>query len=167
MSVDTSDVVKVEDRRTRKPETKLAQKFADLVRDGKSPKTAASLLKINLADPQMYDVRAEVESLLRGYAMKPEIAKEFVRASRNKILLESMGINGGEKNYDLALNAAKQIASDPDVGLNAPPAPLVQLTFNSIEELLTNLDEKGVILDAAPEPAPEEAAHEEVAGEGE
>jgi len=149
--MDPKEVVTVGERRNRKPESKLAKRFADLVQKGETPARAAALLHVNLNDPKEYGIRAEVEGLLRGYAMKAEVAKELVRASRNKILIESMGLSGGTPDYGLALDAAKQIAGDPDVGLNAPPAPLVQLTFNTIEDLLEQMNEKDVIIDVTPE----------------
>lgn len=162
---DIKELVTSGDKRSKKPGSKLAKRFAELIQEGKTPKTAANLLKVNLADPKNYDIRGEVEGLLRGFAMKPEVAKEVVRAARNKILVESMGIGGGEKNYDLALNAAKQISGDPDVGLNAPPAPLVQLSFNTIEDLLGTLDERDVVIDARPAEEPVETVEEPVTNE--
>lgn len=143
------DAVRVTERRDLKPSSKIARRFAELVGEGKSPKAAAGILRVDLGDPGNYAVANEVQQLIRGYASRPEIDRELVRASRRKILIDAM--TGQVPDHGLALDAAKQIASDPDVGLNAPPAPLVSLTFGSIEEILERLDEKDVILEVTAE----------------
>ena len=145
----SDDAVVVTEKRDRKPTSKIARRFSELVARGTSPKAAANLLRIDLADPGSYAVADEVQKLIRGYAARPEIDRELVRASRRKILIDAM--TGENPDHGMALDAAKQIASDPDVGLNAPPAPLVSLTFGSIEDLLNNIDSKDVILDVKAE----------------
>ncbi len=156
-----SDVT-VETGKPQRPSTAIAKKFAELVTEkGKSPAEAADLLGVKLDSAGATQLRREVEGVIRGYTMKPEVAKALVRASRNKLLLDALGVGGGEADPKIALEAAKQIASDPDVGLNAPPVPLVQLSFGSIEELLTTISEKDVIIDVTPPAEPEVEPNEE------
>lgn len=155
--MDEDDII-VTERREVKPSSKLAKRFASLVKDGKTPKQAASLMRIDLADPKSFGIRDEVQQLLRGYSMQPEVAKAMVRAGRQKIFIDSLGMGeegAAAQNYDIALKASNQIASDPDVGLNAPPAPLVSLNFGSLEELLSRIDEKDAYLDVTPEKVPD------------
>jgi hypothetical protein len=135
-----------------RPRTAVAKKFAELVTEkGKSPNEAADLLGIKLDSAGAAQLRREVEGVIRGYTMKPEAAKVLVRAARNKLLIDALGTSGHEYDPKIALEAAKQIASDPDVGLTAAPVPAIQLQFGSIEELLTQIDVRDVVVDAEKE----------------
>lgn len=150
------DIISINEKRDRKPGSKLAKRFVELVKDeGKTPKQAAALLRVDLSDPGTYALATELQQLLKGYAAKPEMDRALVRAGRRKIALDAMGLGrDGAVLSDpkIALEAFKQMASDPDVGLNAPPAPLVSLNFGSIEDLLDKMDEKDVIIDVKVEP---------------
>jgi hypothetical protein len=147
----SDSVVSVVEKRDRKPGSKLAKRFAELVKEeGKTPKQAAALLRVDLSDPGSYALATELQQLIKGYAAKPEVDRALVRAGRRKVALDALGYETGGpeiKDAKAALEAFKQMASDPDVGLNAPPAPLVSLNFGSIEDLLEQMDEKDVILD--------------------
>lgn len=135
-----------------RPRTAVAKKFAELVTEkGKSPAEAADLLGIKIDSAGAAQLRREVEGVIRGYTMKPEAAKVLVRAARNKLLIDALGTSGHEYDPKIALEAAKQIASDPDVGLTAAPVPAIQLQFGSIEELLTQIDVRDVVVDAEKE----------------
>lgn len=135
-----------------RPRTAVAKKFAELVTEkGKSPAEAADLMGIKIDSAGAAQLRREVEGVIRGYTMKPEAAKVLVRAARNKLLIDALGTDGHEYDPKIALEAAKQIASDPDVGLTAAPVPMVQLQFGNIEELLSQIDVKDVIIDVTPD----------------
>ena len=81
------------------------------------------------------------------------MARELVRAARNKILIQNMDPEAGDPK--LALDAAKQIASDPDVGLNAPAMPLVNIDLGTLGDLMKTADKSDLpevtLIDLEPE----------------
>jgi hypothetical protein len=71
---------------------------------------------------------------IQTYQMNPGVDRELVRAVRRKVLIdEGLSETGDRK---LALDAAKQIATDPDVGLNAPPQPIVQINLTELQTVI-------------------------------
>jgi len=115
---------------------KAAQKLVDLIKAGHTPNAAARQLgyswKALKSRPEVVEA---IQGLLAAYTLPPHIDKELVRAARRKVLVENLG-NSDVDSQKLVLDATKQIASDPDVGLNAPPQILVNVDLRHIDEVL-------------------------------
>jgi hypothetical protein len=62
----------------------------------------------------------------------------IVKAALNKLLTDA--ILAGD--IDTALKASKQIASDPDVGLTAPPQNVVNISLEKVNEALNKASER-------------------------
>ena len=105
----------------QKPTNKVAKKLVELIEEGHKPEKAARLLDLDLKSPDNWAIVDQVRGLLRDYAAKPELDRELVRATRRKAMLESLRPDATEDgpDFDIALKAANQIASDPEVGLTA------------------------------------------------
>lgn len=121
---------------TETPAKKMAGRFLDLVRSGERPGDAAHMLGTTLKEMDKSIAVQEALRELVPYHMKPELRKEMVRMGLNKVFLDN--IRSADKDYvKLALDAAKQIGSDPDVGLNAAPAGGVTIDLGSLGDLLS------------------------------
>lgn len=128
----------------------LARNLIDLVRGGGlTPEEAARRLGLDPAAlRENMELREQMRNLLASYADIPShVQKELVRAARLKILMKNVeGETPGEQK--IALEAAKQIGSDPDVGLNLPPVPVMQVDMNTLEELFSKLPREPEVIDA-------------------
>lgn len=145
--------ITLEQRGKRKsPTNKVAKKLVDLVKEGSTPEKAARLLDLDLKSPDNWAIVDQVRGLLRDYAAKPELDRELVRATRRKAMLESLRPDATEEgpNFDIALKAANQIASDPEVGLTAAPQPVVSINLQMLENILDSVKLEDVI-DVTPE----------------
>lgn len=131
----------------RRVTNKTAKRMVELVEQGKPPKEAARLLDIDLKDPDNWAIVDQVRGLLRDYAAKPELDRELVRATRRKAMLESLRPDATDEgpNFDIALKAANQIASDPEVGLTAAPQPVVSINIGTLEKIIEGIKMEDVI----------------------
>jgi len=93
-----------------------ARRVIDLVQEGVSP--AEALKRVPGAPKDLLN-RADVQAVLNDlaeYSLAPQVRREAVRSTLNKVLIESA--QGTEPiDRKLAIDAAKEIAQDPDVGL--------------------------------------------------
>jgi len=140
------------------PKSKVARKLVELVKEGATPDKAARLLDLDLKSPDNWAIVDQVRGLLKDYAAKPELDRELVRATRRKAMLESLRPDATEEgpNFDIALKAANQIASDPEVGLTAPPQPVVSINLQMLENILDSVKLEDVI-DVTPEAGEKDA----------
>jgi hypothetical protein len=100
-----------------------AAAFIESVKDGASATEAARLAGTTLAEIEHDPViMAAVRHLVKEYSLDSATRKRTLRAKLNKILLE-----GDDKD---ALQAAKQIADDPEMGMGSGPTVAVQMNFN-------------------------------------
>jgi hypothetical protein len=76
--------------------------------------------------------------LLINYAIPDEARRLVVKASLNKVLTDALQVGDNE----LILKAAKQIASDPDVGLTAPPQNIVNISLEKAQNALEKASER-------------------------
>lgn len=120
-----------------------AKKFVELVKDQKkSPEEAARILSLDLSTAGASEqMRLYTQKLLRSWAAGPDVRRELVRAGLNKIFMESLASG----DYKTALDATKQIGSDPDVGLNAAPQPIVNINIEAIEGIVSKMKPSDVI----------------------
>ena len=131
------------------PTRALARRLIDLIKAGESVPGACTKLGIDpLIVRQNSDLRKMMQLLLAEMADIPsEVARELVRAVRLRTLVEfADSPDMDERKVSLA--AAKQIAGDPDVGLNAPAAPLVQINVQLLRKLFSTLDEEPEVIEA-------------------
>ncbi len=97
---------------------KRAKRLLDRIKRGESLSDATRAERMSVAevkDPHN-PVRASIQQLIGQYFLPPEARKQLVRAGLNKVFIENV------QSYDpaaikLALDAAKQIGADPEVGL--------------------------------------------------
>jgi hypothetical protein len=80
-------------------------------------------------------IRAAVREYIMTFYLPPELRRELVRAARTKVLIDSLK----DDDRAMVLKASDAIASDPDVGLRQPPAPLVNLDFSALTDLLDKI----------------------------
>ena len=119
----------------------LANDLAPAMTEGKSVEQAAGELGIDL---KKYGTatRQVVLELLAGNYMPPSMVREVIRAGRNKLILEGINATGEEElgKKRIALEAMKQAASDPEVGLNQPPQTTINIDMREVVELAKTLD---------------------------
>jgi hypothetical protein len=120
-----------------------ARKFVELVRDQqKTPQEAASILNLDMKTLSTGpEFKHYCQILYKNWSAPAEVRREIVRAGLNKVAVESLA-NG---DYETFMTATKQIGSDPEVGLTAPPAPLVSLNIGSLDALMGKLSLEDVI----------------------
>lgn len=115
-----------------------ARRFVDLLNGGKTAAEAANRMGFRLKDLALngeFQERVK-ERLINGF-IPDEIRRALVKASLNTVLMDSMN---SPETYKLALEATKQIAQDPEVGLNLPPQPSVVVNIGDLESLLKKVD---------------------------
>lgn len=148
IEVDSDGHVETENTQAEENETQKQQRkavvntFTKLIESGVPPQTAAKKVKAELVNiPNRDRVLKLIEDTLSKYSVSADVMRASVRAARMKVLLEGIASD----DPDLILNAAKQIASDPEVGLNAPPATNVKIEIGSLKEVLQTVDLTDVI----------------------
>lgn len=100
-----------------------ARRFVDLLRLGHRPGEAAHMMHTTVQTlMENPDTKKMVQQLADKYTLDAKTTKLVVRALRNKIMLEN-----ADKDPKLALEAAKQAAEDPDVGLSRGAQPVAQI----------------------------------------
>lgn len=125
---------------TKKVEQNIkAKRFLEMVKGGVPQWEAAKKNGTTIkAIYQTQGLRAAVKNLIETGTLPAAIRKELVRAGLNKIFIEN--IDGGPREQKLALQAAKQISGDPDVGLNIPPSNIsVNVDVTKLNELFKNM----------------------------
>src|SRR4051812_19075577 len=132
-----------------KPKPKeIVKRFVDLVEAGSSPEVAAKIMGLDESLVKNKELKDQFQELLLEASFPPEVQRAIVRASRIKILAETMSEGMGRKDekgnaipmdvglIKLALEANKQIASDPEVALQQPPQVSVNIGFEKSRDLL-------------------------------
>lgn len=157
ISLDLPSDTAVEVEVTHKIEENIkAKRFLELIEGGglkdweAARKMGTTLRQIHQDLP---DIRTKVKQLLEKNSFNSAVRKEMVRAALNHILMEN--VDGNLKQQKVAISAAKEIAKDPDVGLNVPPSVIgVTIDMTALGKLRSDLEpipglEK--ILDVSPE----------------
>lgn len=116
-----------------------AKRFLELVQGGVAQWDAAKQMGTTIKDLyQTQGMKSAVKRLIETNNLPAAVRKELVRSGLNKIFMEN--VDGGPKEQKLALQAAKQIASDPDVALNLPPSNIsVNVDVSKLNELFKSL----------------------------
>jgi len=115
-----------------------------MVKHDLEPEKAAAMIGISkdAIPPEVF--KQSVLDKIKNYALPSEAVRELVRAGRNQVIMEGLAENGDRK---LALEAMKQSAGDPSVGLTAPPTPPVQISIGSLQAIIDKnktLDESDI-----------------------
>jgi hypothetical protein len=83
-------------------------------------------------------LRQEVLRIVSEYYLPAVAQRELVRAARLRVLMDALQ-DGSDP--ALTLRAAREIASDPEVGLTAPPSPLVSIEISEdLARVLEKID---------------------------
>lgn len=120
----------------------LAKRFMDLVGQGYKPHEAAKTVGTTMSGIMGNEAfKKQVKQLVESASMPNDIRKEMVRAGLNRIFMENVA-RPDSNSQKLAIEAAKAISSDPDVGLNAIPNPGIQININELDNVLAKAAEK-------------------------
>lgn len=123
------------------PERKTkARHFLELVNDGMPPSQAVRAVHTTMQDLRKdADVRAQLKDLIVVNRLPADIRKEMVRSGLNSLFMKNIG-SDRLKDQKMALDVAKQISKDPEVGLSGPVGgPSVTIDMGSFAGLLQKM----------------------------
>lgn len=124
----------------------LAHEVKQLIDQGLSVEEAAKKLGLDLRRNK--ELRGQMRRLVAEVGTIPALVqRELVRQARMKLLLGNVHSDDPDA-QKIALQAAKQIASDPEVGLNAPPAIVALVDMESLNQIFNKLPDEDDILEA-------------------
>jgi hypothetical protein len=129
---------KVDKTGTHNPQKAIAQKMVDLVKAGKTPEQAARRMGVSLTRNEKLR-KAMAELMVEAGGVPPHVQRELVRAARLKTMVD-FADSPDETKRSLSLRAARDIGSDPDVGLNQPPQIQVTVDMGRLEEVFKHLN---------------------------
>lgn len=118
----------------------LSKKFINLIGQGYKPGEAAKLVGTSIKGIMSDNkVKKQLERLAKDYRLSADVRREMVRMGMNKILLDNID-SSDINNQKLALDAAKAIGSDTEVGINAPPQPGIQINVGNLQGLFSAIE---------------------------
>lgn len=115
-----------------------AKDFLSIIKKGDAPTEVAQEALVQWTSPE---VKAAVKDLIETWELPAEQRKRLVRARMNREL-----VTGDSKD---AINAAKIIGADPEIGLNQPAANNIQQNF-SVEFMKLLGPDAGEIIEVKP-----------------
>lgn len=126
-----------------RPEVKV-RKFAEALAEGLTPGKAAQRLGTTLKQlKSRSDMCKAIEELIDVAHVKPEIKKEVIRAGLFKTFVE--GITSDDKDArKIALEASKQMATDPDIGLDRTSDVSINVNLGELEDVLKDIKIEGI-----------------------
>ncbi len=135
IEVETENSVEVSVDEKRKPHK--AERVLQLIAAGEVPYKAARRFNTTIKDlTGVQGFKGAVKALIETRYLPNDVRRETVRAYLNDTLMSYAG--QGPKKEKIALAAAKEIAKDPEVGLNsAPTGTFVTVDLGKLGELLT------------------------------
>ncbi len=115
-----------------------AERFLELIAAGEIPYRAGQQLNVKVGDMmKSKDIKVAVKKLIENGTLPAVVRKAMVRAGLDQIFMEGLESPKGHKN---AIQAAKLISQDPDVGLNAPPVGVgVNIDLGSLGNLMKDI----------------------------
>jgi len=117
----------------------IAKKLIELINEGVSKENAMRALGVEAHQINLRELMIETNAqLLKNYSIPDETRRLLVKASLNKVLTEA--IQAGD--VDSILKSSKQIATDPDVGLTAPPQQIINISLDKAQEALNKATER-------------------------
>jgi hypothetical protein len=122
--------------KTPAAETKV-KRFLDLIAIGNKPSRAAERVGITNTAKFMksQEFRNEVRDLIEADNLPAGVRRAMVQAGLNKIFMDNY-----KKDPKVALDASKQIASDPEVGLNQPQLIGVPIDMGALGQILSQFE---------------------------
>ncbi len=117
-----------------------AKRLLDRVARGETLSEATNAERMTVAELNKADspVRASIQQLIGTYFLPPEARKQLVRAGLNKIFIENVSSDDPTA-QKLALDAAKQIGADPEVGLTQEVVGGVVINIGELEGVFAQL----------------------------
>lgn len=117
-----------------------AKRLLDRVSRGESLADAAKAERMTVAEVNAVDspVRASLQQLIGTYFLPPEARKQMVRAGLNKLFMDNVSKEDPAA-QKLALDAAKQIGADPEVGLTQEVAGGVIINIGELDGVFAQL----------------------------
>jgi hypothetical protein len=117
----------------------VAKKLAEMLYNGVSREVALKTLGVEDHEIDARQLAIEANSfIVQNYTFPDEARRMVVKATLNKLLTDA--IMTGD--IDTVLKATKQIASDPDVGLTAPPQNVVNISLEKVNEALNKANDR-------------------------
>ena len=121
----------------------IANEVRDLIKQGLSAEEAAEQLGLDLK--RNGALRQQLRKLIAEVGNVPSmVQKELVRSARLKLMLKNVHSDDTDE-QKIALQAAKQIASDPEVGLNQPPQVIALIDMESLGEVIKQLPDDDIL----------------------
>lgn len=128
----------------------IAQSIVDLItKSGLSPEEAFKQSGMGRNMLKTPGVREAVKALIVENHLPADIDRAMVRAVRRKILLaaqddlyttdEDGSVHVRKDSAEIALKAANQIAGDPEVGLQQPPATTITLDIGPLRDIINRM----------------------------
>lgn len=118
----------------------LAKKYLNLIGQGYKPGEAAKLVGTSMSGIASDNkTKKQLERLAKDYQLSADVRRALVRMGMNKILLDNID-STDVNNQKLALDAAKAIGSDTEVGINAPPQPGIQINVGNLQGLFSAIE---------------------------
>lgn len=115
-----------------------AERYLELIAAGEPAHRAARFVGSTAGEmAKNPDMKAAVKKLIDEGTMPALVRKAMIRAGLDKIFMENLE---NKKGHKTAIQAAKLISSDPDVGLNIPPqGASVNIDLGILDKLLEGL----------------------------
>lgn len=155
--------------KNKPPKDNLSKRFINLIGQGYKPGEAARRVGTSIQGLMSDNkIKKQIENLAKNYHLTADVRRQLVRMSTTKILLDN--IEGDTNQQKLALDAAKSIGSDTEVGINAPPQPGIQINVGNLAGLFSSIDipqeEQETIIDIQPILKPNDSTEDQFRIEG-
>lgn len=124
--------------------THSAKRFVEALDAGKTPGQAAKAAGMTLKQiKDGGDMSKAIQHLLEVGHVRAEVKKEVIRAGLFKAFVEGItSPDPGERK--LALEASKQMASDPEIGLTRDSEVAININLGALDEALLGVDLPGI-----------------------
>lgn len=117
-----------------------AKRLLDRVQRGETLAQASNAERIPVATLRNAEnpIHQSLQNLIGNYFLPPEARKQMVRAGLNRMFLAN--VESTDTNQQrLALDAAKQIGADPEVGLNLEPTGGVVINIGELDAVFKQI----------------------------
>lgn len=115
----------------------VAKQVAEMMYKGATKDQALKVLGVEDHQVDLTElVRQTNMFLVKTYAFPDEARRQIVKAALNKVLTEAVADN----DHEMIIKASKEIASDPDVGLKAPPQNVINISLDKVQDALNKAD---------------------------
>jgi hypothetical protein len=123
-----------------------AKRFLDLVRKGVPQGEAAQAVGMSLAQIKRSRLKKKIEDLTIAYHLPDEIRKQLVKSGLNRLYMMNLG-KKDPASQKIFLDTVKQMAADPDVGLDKSREIGVNINIGELRKQLEEARPDVVIWD--------------------